>query len=157
MLLATVTTDGIGGNYFMCSSVIEKDQLLEDLRNNICTDNLNQSDTSVGLYPVSDLIDWAKTDAKDCYGIEILSVTKDDVVFVSEDRWFKIFRNGSEVDGNFWDIAPFVLCKNCGAGEGNQVSHNRYGEIRETEICSDCVKEYEYNDRQAFNRYYPRG
>jgi hypothetical protein len=141
----------------MCSSVIEKDQLLEDLRNNICQDNLNSSDISVGLYPISDLVDWAANDAKDCDGIEILSVTKDEVVFVSEDRWFKIFRNGSEVDGNFWDISPFVLCKNCGAGEGNQVSRNMYGAIRETEICADCVEEYASNDRQAFNKYYPRG
>jgi hypothetical protein len=140
----------------MCSETMEKDQLLEDLRDNICKDNLNQSDTSVGLYPISDLVDWANTDAKDCDGIEILSVRKTEVVFVSEGRWFKIFSNDTNED-SYWDIAPFVLCPNCGSDEGNKIAYGVSGNVLAKDICSDCVKEYQHNDKQAFNRYYPRG
>lgn len=84
--------------------------LLKELKENLVYD-LNEYDPSVGLYPVSDLKDWADENFDDIQGVELISADTDLVVFSCEGYKFEIFENvhqtGEDEWESYWDIRPY--------------------------------------------------
>jgi GNAT superfamily N-acetyltransferase len=101
--------EAVGFEAFKVTEVVDK--LLKELEDNLCTDWLNASDSSVGIYPVSDIKDWANTEVSELEGIALISATSDNVVIECENRLFEIYPVVVKVDEEdydyYWGIRVF--------------------------------------------------
>jgi hypothetical protein len=74
-----------------------KEQILKDIKENICNDFLNAHDPSVGIYRASKIDDWVIEEINESEGIKVVSYTSNSVlldcdvckveVYYYLDRW----------------------------------------------------------------------
>lgn len=95
-------------DYYENGMFFKEKELLRELKTNLCDEWLNESDSSVGIYPVGDLVHWANNDLKDAEGVTLLSVTKDNAIIECESLLFEIYgiveRTAPEETDFYWSI-----------------------------------------------------
>lgn len=98
----------IAKDYFETGRFFKEEELLQELKQNLCDEWLNESDSSVGIYPVGDLVHWANNDLKDAEGVTLLSVTKDNAIIECESLLFEIYgiveRTAPDETDFYWSI-----------------------------------------------------
>lgn len=81
---------------------------LKELDSNIVQDVLNFEDTSVGIYSVTDLTDWASDGLVDYVDITPVYVSKENAIIKCEGVHFEIYlkveKDGDEVIDSKWAI-----------------------------------------------------
>lgn len=84
--------------------------LLKALKEDLVS-NLNESDPSVGLHPVTDLVDWSKDAFEETTDITMVSVSTTNLIFNSKGYLFEIFESMEQVDEDeydyYWNIREY--------------------------------------------------
>lgn len=87
-----------------------KDSILKELKENLVYD-LNESDPSVGITPVTDLKEWAEENIDNIEGVTLLKAESTCIVVSCEGYLYEIFDNVQRVSEDeyesYWDIRHY--------------------------------------------------